>query len=235
MIQIFRKILYFTEKIIWRFILVGRPKIFVISFQRTGTTSTGIFFKDHGFRVATYGVSKKNKWTLNWFKGDFKKIFSSIDFKSSQVFEDDPWWCGDFYKYLFHRFPTSKFILLERDPDKWVNSMVSHSNGKNPGNTYLHAKLYGRMKEYYQGNFPIENKFSPVIDNLLPLNETYRDHYKNVYKEKNQEIKDFFQEFSEDRFYFSSLDNKNKWVEIGKFIGFKVDIKYEVHANKSKK
>lgn len=53
--------------------LIRKPKIFVISFQRTGTTSTGRFLSDHNYRVATYSISKRNNWTLKWFKGDFEK------------------------------------------------------------------------------------------------------------------------------------------------------------------
>ena len=37
-------------------------KIFCISFQRTGTTSVGQFFKDHGYLVATNPVSRANDW-----------------------------------------------------------------------------------------------------------------------------------------------------------------------------
>ena len=124
---------------------ISSPKIFCISVQRTGTTSVGQFFRDHNFRVATWNDSRKNNWTLNWIKGDHKRIFESRDFKLNQVFEDDPWWCLDFYKILFHRFPNAKFILIERDADRWFDSMVSHSNGKTLGNTHQHTLLYNRL------------------------------------------------------------------------------------------
>src|SRR5690554_6122442 len=96
----------------------SQPKIFCISVQRTGTTSVGQFFREHNYRVATWTISRRNDWTVKWFKGDYENIFNSFDFKTSQVFEDDPWFCLDFYKVLFHRFPNSKFVLVERDADK---------------------------------------------------------------------------------------------------------------------
>ncbi len=82
-------------------------KIFCISLQRTGTTSTGQFYKDHGYSVATFDMSFKNLWTVDYFRGNYEVIFRSKDFGSSQVFEDDPWWIGDFYKVLYHRFSDS--------------------------------------------------------------------------------------------------------------------------------
>ena len=118
------------------------PKIFCISVQRTGTTSVGQFFRQHGFRVCTWDVSHKNEWSNSWLKGDYNAIFKSKDFAVNQVFEDDPWWCNDFYKVLFHRFPQAKFVMLERDSDKWFDSMVKHSRGKTLGNTHRHAIIY---------------------------------------------------------------------------------------------
>ena len=73
-----------------------------------------------------------------------------------QVFEDDPWWITDFYKLLYHRFPKSKFILLERDPDKWFDSMVSHSGGLVLGNTHRHSYIYDRLEEFYEVGKGIE-------------------------------------------------------------------------------
>ena len=67
---------------------------------------------------------EKDNWTNKWFEGDYDFIFDDYRFKLSQVFEDDPWWCSDFYKVLFHRFPRSKFILIERDADRWFDSMI---------------------------------------------------------------------------------------------------------------
>ncbi len=217
-----------------RLLSVFKPKIFCISFQRTGTTSVGVFFHEHGYTVGTYGTSRKNDWTYSWFKGDYEKIFRSFDFKSRQVFEDDPWWCLNFYKVLFHRFPNSKFILLERDSDKWFDSMVKHSKGKTLGNAYRHSKLYRREHEFYASNFDIDNLYKTNIDNRLPLDESHREHYKSLYELRIREVKEFFEQFGAERLICSTLESPNKWTDIGTFIGFKVSPDYEAHANKSK-
>ncbi|WP_179022230.1 sulfotransferase [Winogradskyella forsetii] len=205
-----------------------KPLIFCISFQRTGTTSVGQFFKDHNFRVATSYISSTHGWTAKWFKGDYERIFNSLEFRSHQVFEDDPWWCLDFYKVLYHRFPNAKFILLERDADKWFNSMVSHSGGKTLGNTFIHSHLYRREKDFYD----LPNKidlYEKVTDNSLPLSENHRSHYKEIYKLRNKEIKDFFNYFDEDRLFCGELEDPEKWEKMGAYFGFNVDSGYEIH------
>lgn len=219
-------------RIYYACILIFKPKIFIISFQRTGTTSTGKFFRNHNYRMAGYGKSRQNDWTLKWFKGDFNKIFKSLDFKSHQVFQDDPWWCGDFYKVLFHRFPNSKFVLMERDVDRWVESMMNHSNGKSLGNSYRHSKLYRREKEYYNLIKKNDNPYSSDYDNLLELNESHRDHYKNIYQLQIREIKEFFNQFGNERLVYIKLEDQKKWKKLGDYFGFNVSDNYNIHVNK---
>ena len=208
-------------------------KIFCISFQRTGTTSTGKFFMMHGFPVANWYISRNSRWTRLWFNGEYEQIFNSFVFKHGGVFEDDPWWCLDFYKVLFHRFPDSKFILFTRDSDKWFNSMVSHSKGKTLGNTQIHTKLYGRELEYLDkfGDHDNNNR----IDNLLDLNETHRSHYKKIYELRNQEIMDFFNKNDPSRLINLKLEDDDKWQKLGNYFNIKVDLNFKIHANASKR
>ena len=84
--------------------------------QRTGTTSVGKFFRDTGFRCAGWPADMKNGWSDAWYDGDFEKIFSSLDFRAANAFEDSPWFMPGFYKILFHRFPDSRFILFHQRP-----------------------------------------------------------------------------------------------------------------------
>lgn len=217
-----------------RSLFQNRSKIFCISLQRTGTTSTGQFFKDHGYMVATYSVSVKNSWTLNFFRGDYESIFRSMDFRYSMVFEDDPWWLGDFYKVLYHRFPDSKFILLERDATKWFDSMVSHSGGKTLGNAHRHCAQYQRLKEFHEANPGHGNMYENVVDNALPLGEGQREHYTGFYNARNIEIKLFFQHHDNTRLFNARLEDGDLWQKMGNFFGIKVRDGYNVHLNRSK-
>jgi hypothetical protein len=207
--------------------------IFCISFQRTGTTSTGTFFKDHGYKVGDWVVSRKNQWGHKCFIGDNESIFNSDDFKNCEMFEDGPWWYNSFYRILYHRFPNAKFILLERDPDQWFNSMLNHSNGKVLGNTFRHMYLYNRIEEYYKKT-DSDTHFSNSIDNLLTIEEKHREHYSNVYVNRNKTIKDFFKEHDSSRLFNGRLENKSLWTEMADYFNIRIDTEYSVHANKTK-
>lgn len=208
------------------------PKIFCISFQRTGTTSVGRFFEDHGYPVGTWQVTAANEWSLHWFKGDYERIFSSPDFQRCQVFEDGPWGGNEFYKFLFHRFPDARFVHLVRPADKWFDSMVSHSNGLTLGNTHRHAYLYDRLEEYHALG-DLSGAYTSMLDNLLPLAEKHRAHYEAIYTSANREIRLFFDRFGTDRLFRGELTDPDLWERMGAF--FKIPVKegYGVHANAS--
>lgn len=82
-------------------------KIFCISMQRSGTSSVGDFLEQWNLRRVGHPLSRSNNWSRHWLNGDFNAIFSSSTFLCNDVFEDDPWWLPDFFKYVFHRIPNS--------------------------------------------------------------------------------------------------------------------------------
>lgn len=203
--------------------------------QRTGTTSVGQFFKENNYKVAGWKTSFKNKWSNSWVQGDFETIFNSRDFKINQVFEDDPWWLPEFYKVLYNRFPNSKFILFTRNEDDWFNSMITHSKGKTLGNTMLHCKIYRREEDFYN-LFPDQTKRLEYdkkrVDNLLKLKD-YEAHYKNVYRIRNQEIKDFFEERAPKVLFTCELEDLQKWNKLANFMNISVADDMDIHKNKS--
>ena len=106
-------------------------KIFCISFQRTGTTSVGGFFKQFGYVSRGWPACVKNDWSRLWYDGDYESIFSSKDFKTGQLFEDSPWWHPEFYKVIYKLHnkevvdffntlsPSSLFTCNLDDQQKW--------------------------------------------------------------------------------------------------------------------
>lgn len=210
-----------------------REIIFCISFQRTGTTSTGSFFKNQGYKVADWNTSARNEWGGSYFEGNYKKIFNSKDFKNSKVFEDGPWFANSFFKFLFHYFPNSKFILLERDENKWFDSMKSHSQGKTLGNSHRHSVLYNREEDFYALNNVEDFLYTNAIDNLLPLTEKHRLHYIRIYRNRNREVKNFFKTFGSQRLFSSQLEDSAVWHRMGKFFDIDLPSDYNVHSNKS--
>jgi hypothetical protein len=209
-----------------------RQKIFCISIQRTGTTSVGQFLIDHGIPTAGQREADRFRWNYFWKIGNYDAIFKSLGFKLYRGFQDGPWWAGDFYKYIYHKYPNSKFILVTRDSTDWFNSMLSHSGLMNPGNTHAHCKIYGRIHEYvvkYKLDFSpdghkVDNKFS--LDGMSDL-------YKNYYDAYNEEAIQFFRFFGGDNFCHVRLEDDNKWKKIGDFLDIVVKDSYSTHQNAS--
>ena len=213
-------------------------KVFCLSMQRTGTTSVGKFFRDFGFRWAGWPKDEKNGWSDFWYEGDYEKIFSSIDFKIANAFEDSPWFLPDFYKVLFNRFPNAKFILFMRDPDAWFQSMVKHSRGNILDRSRVHCKIYRRELEYldllHSGKIDekIENEIYSEKVMKLP---GHAEHYKNIYRLHNLEVQDFFQRHAPDSLHVGRLEDPDKWRKLGEFLGIEVPAGYTCHRNASNK
>lgn len=214
-----------------------KRKVFCISIQRTGTTSVGQFFKSIGFKTAGWQQTKKNDWSKQYFDGNFEKIFSSSDFEAHEAFEDGPWGVKDFYKFLYHRFPESVFVLFTRDSDKWFNSMVNHSKGKTLGNTFRHCNIYQRENEYYDFVGDGHSYDQNIRDNLMTIGERQRTHYKNVYENRNRQAIDFFKsnDIRGTRFIHLELESKRKWIDLGLFFEVEMPDSIEIHLNKSEK
>ena len=165
-------------------------KLFCISFQRTGTTSVGQFLKGLGYPTADWSVSQRNNWGRKWVNGQFDDIVQSDDFQRHQAFEDGPWFAPEFYRFLYHRFPRSKFILFERDAEAWFASMLSHSGGRSLGVTAVHAKVYRREKEYLE---LCARAASPEAVDMNGLELAgHKDHYVDLYRVRNRETRIFF-------------------------------------------
>lgn len=211
-------------------------KIFCISIQRTGTTSVGKFYRDHGLKWAGWPADAKNGWSAMWADGDLESIFSSKDFNAANAYEDSPWWAPGFYRILYHRFPSARFILFERDPDTWFRSMQTHSSGDIIGSASLHSKVYRRELEYW--DLVDRGVIDRAREDLIKAPKTMKlegmdEHYKSLYKLHNREVKDFFQRHNPDALFVAKLDDVDKWRRLGLFLGINVGVDYVAHSNSS--
>lgn len=213
-----------------------KTRIFCIALQKTGTTSVGDFFTYFGYPTARYKHSRDNAWTRKWFDGDYEAIFDTEDFKQRQVFEDDPWWCLDFYKYLYHRFPNARFILVYRDPDRWFDSMLKHHDGKNLSNARHHCKMYHREADFYE-KLEQDPNFRPSFDRVEKLIDMrpHREHYTTFYKTRQKEVLEFFEQHDRSRLLSLQLEAPGKWQQLGAFVGVKVPEGFDMHSNASEK
>ena len=184
-----------------------RPKIFGIGLNKTGTSSLGDYFEQLGYKLyckptsKNIDVAKKNP-----------EYFDSI-IEEYHVFEDWPW--PLLYKYIYDKYPTSKFILTMRENSEiWFDSLYRHS--KRTGPTEQRKQIYG-----YHDPDPndIKNKTKHI--------EIYNKYYDQVVE--------FFKSHDEKRLLILYIDDKEKEKKIYDFIGREFNkynfIKYP-HSNR---
>lgn len=213
-----------------------RSKVFCLSFQRTGTTSVGKFFRDTGFRWSGWKDCKKNSWSQLWYDGNYEAIFSSHDFINANAFEDSPWFFPDFYKILFYKFETAKFVLLERDLDAWFNSMQNHSNGKVIGQSRIHCKIYRREQEFYElldAKLISDVSESRIKTRKMLIDDNRSKKYKEIYSIHNREVKEFFERVNPNSLFVGKLEDPMKWQKLAEFLHVSVPPDYEVKENQS--
>lgn len=128
-----------------------RPKIFVIGFNKTGTTSIHKYFISNGYKSLHHYIPiSKSKYLktsyiedvmINNVKNgrkllhniddydcysDFTKHLGNKHNKNESLGQLDP---SDFYKFLDLQYPNSMFILNIRDKQKWIESRNKHRTG----------------------------------------------------------------------------------------------------------
>lgn len=210
-------------------------KVFCLSMQRSGTSSVGDFLEQWGFKRVGHQLSRSKNWTTHWLNGNYGAIFEDPLFTQNDVFEDDPWWCPDFFKYVYHRVPNSKFILLTRDSDAWFKSMISHSNGYSLGLTDIHAKIYRREDDLLWLQKNIKNFNVSVPQGMTLFDKA--DHYKRVYERHINEVQTFFDTFAPDALFVGELNRQEIWSEIAEWLALPQheSIEMNSHAHKTRR
>ena len=172
----------------------AKQKIFLIGFNKTGTTSIETALKDLGYIPA-------DQWhfTLlfdNFLKGkiSYSQIIDCCE--TAEFFQDVPFSMLGFWKKVYDRYPNAKYILSVRDnSEQWFQSLYNyHCEKYGDGNNVTEKQLkdaYGKSGMAFR---LIMNNY-----NGLPLYDS--SSYQNVYNGHNDEVTNFF-------------NNKNNFLKI---------------------
>lgn len=202
----------------WR----GRERIFCLSFQKTGTTSVEVFLRGLNYPVAGWPVTKRNRWHIKAAAGRFQDIFRSVDFACYQAFADTPWFYPGLHRALFARYPNARFILLERDPAGWFDSLRHHGGGAPLEDPIFHAQVYAREADLLRAQETGE---------AFRITPDHAAHYQSVYTATNQAVSDFFMQHAPAQFFRARLEDNATWDALARFLGEENTIG-PVHANK---
>lgn len=165
----------------------GKPKIFCIGRNKTGTTSLARAFRELGFTVGDQRRAEILYDTCFW-RGDFAPILDYC--RSAQVFQDVPFSVGETFKHLDDGFTDAKFILSIREsPEVWYESLIRfHSrvfgDGCLPSAIQLkaaeyvrHGWAYDNFKRHY--GTPDDNLYDrdTLIANYITYNRSVIHHF----------------------------------------------------------
>jgi hypothetical protein len=175
-----------------------KQKIFCIGFPKTGTKSMSAALK-----ILGYSVTGPN----GFYDPDIeKKVFAMADrlVRKYDAFQDEPW--PVIYKEMDRKYPGSKFILMQREPQSWIQSQLkdfgSHTT---PMRTWVYG--YGCPK----GNEEV---------------------YLKRYDEHNREVDEYFRNRPGDLLVMD-LAKGEGWEKLCPFLGAAIPDKPFPHANRS--
>jgi hypothetical protein len=129
---------------------LGRPKVFCIGRNKTGTTSMAKAFTELGLVVGLQWVAER--LLCDWARRDFRRLFWYC--RTAQAFQDVPFSLPFTFQALDQRFPRSRFVLTVRNsPEQWYESLTrfhaaKFANGRIPTCDDLRAAGYARGSAY---------------------------------------------------------------------------------------
>jgi hypothetical protein len=175
----------------------GYSKIFAIGSYKTGTTSLERVLRLYGFNVPNQQAQGvllvKQTWLGNY--EPLRRLVAQYD-----AFQDLPFSIGPTYIVADSLFPNSKFILTEREPESWFDSLyrfdqrqtgVEDLRSMSPEDVRTKFEyLYpGFMLDAFERDLlTFEKGVARVRWDLLYDRESYIDRYVR----RNEEIRKYF-------------------------------------------
>lgn len=156
--------------------LRNNPKIFVVGFNKTGTTTLFYALEEFGYLMSNQHDFERlyNKYSKGEIEIDdiLKKCFEY------EVFQDIPFSLPEFYRYVYKKYPKSKFILTVRSSsDIWFNSF---------------NKYYGGKENLIKNNYLEKGFLFKIFKTVFNSDQFDRQECISVYEQHNEDVKQFF-------------------------------------------
>ena len=172
-------------------------KVICIGWHKTGTSTIGMALIRLGYEV----LGARLDTTDDLFNNNIESVIEVA--RPFDALQDVPW--AALYKELDEAFPGSKFILTERDEQKWLHSAKKHFGSSH---VPMHQWLYG--------------------EGVLEGNE---ELYLKRYQEHNREVRAYFKDRPDDLLIIN-FENGEGWEKVCPFLGHEIPNRPFPHANK---
>ena len=178
-------------------------KVFGIGWAKTGTTTLGRCLEILGFNHQSQNLDL----VMDLERGDLSRILELA--KEKQSFEDWPWII--LYKQLDEYFPHSRFILTQRDANRWIRSYNSMLRGQGAASDTLN-----RVRRILYG---------------LPFPNVSDSDLIQRYEKHNADVLAFFRQRPEDLLVVN-WEQGHGWKELCSFLNLAVPAEPFPHANR---
>lgn len=208
--------LYNSYFLPFKVLIRNKPKVFVIGFNKTGTTSLKFALKDLQYIV---GDQRKSEALMpGIMAGSSKELINYC--KQAEAFQDIPFSLPKVYKILDKHFPNSKFILTKRDSaEQWFNSLLN-----------FHSKIYGNGRQPSEIDLKSGEKFLKEGFALRAIKWIYgeqlynEESYKKKYLDHIEDVRSYFQKRPKDLLEINIAD-KDSYTRMCDFLGLSSDKK----------
>lgn len=187
-------------------------KVFVIGFNKTGTTSIKKVLQWSGLKVGRQEVAEM--LALDWPGGSTDRIIRYCH--TADAFQDLPFSKPGLFRALDQAFPRSKFILSVRDsPEQWYKSLVN-----------FHTKRFASDKSRFPTEADLANADYRYRGFMLDLFKNYwqypqiglyaKQEYIEIYQAHLEEVTTYFANRPEDLLVI----NVSRPEDFGRFCDF---------------
>lgn len=213
-------------------------KIFCIGANKTGTTSLAATLEIMGYSLANQ-IDQEIHISKQTYLGNYEPLKEYVE--KYEVFQDIPFSVDNFYIVADSLFPNSKFILTERNSEKWFESVVNYDKKKYnldkldfSNDSDLNKKFFYLFEGYRK--MTMERSIIDFEENNLVYrwNLLYnKEHLIKIYETRNKEIKKYFLNRNRS-FLILDLDKDKDTKKLCEFLNIPIKYNFEFpHLNKT--
>lgn len=213
-------------------------KIFCIGSNKTGTTSLAATLEIYGYSLPNQ-LNQEMEISKQTYLGNFSPLKEFVN--KYDAFQDLPFSIDNYYIAADALYPNSKFILTERDPEDWYNSIVRYDQKKYGIDNLKNLKeedINDKFNYLFEGyrKMTMQKYITEINNNKVYFNWDLlydKETYINYYIERNNQIKKYFHNRN-NAFLILDLKKEKDTEKLCNFLNIPIKHKFNFpHLNKS--
>ena len=213
-------------------------KIFCIGSNKTGTTSLAATLEIYGYSLPNQ-LKQEMEISKQTYLGNFSPLKEFVN--KYDAFQDLPFSIDNYYIAADALYPNSKFILTERDPEDWYNSIVRYDQKKYGIDNLKNLKeedINDKFNYLFEGyrKMTMQKYIAEINNNKVYFNWDLlydKETYINYYIERNNQIKKYFHNRN-NAFLILDLKKEKDTEKLCNFLNIPIKYKFNFpHLNKS--